>query len=101
MSKKVGRPSSAKNEVVVVQHMDTQETIAWSDGHFAGRSNALKEASRYLYATNAEITLGGGEALRIEHNAQGAALAMLAACAGRGRIISTDHGVLPPDDGII
>lgn len=97
MSRKPGRPSSAMSEVVVVQHMDTQETVAWSDGLFAGNPNELKQTSRDLYDSHAEVTLGGGRTLRIEHNAQGAALAMIAACGGRGRIISTSHGVLPSD----
>lgn len=95
-----GRPSSAETETVVVRHMDTGDTIAWSDGYFASRSQPLKELARHLYSAEAEVSLGA-HLHRIKHNAQGAALAMIAACKGRGRIVSTDYGVLPADTRIV
>lgn len=79
--------------------MDTGESIAWSDGYFAGASKVLKHASREAYEAGTAL-LGGREA-SVPHNSRGAAVAMLSACSGRGRIISTDHGILPADDRII
>lgn len=84
-------------EPIVVRHIDTQDTIAWSDGHFAGPSHDLKDTARDLYDHQATVTLPNGERRKIEHNAEGATLAMVLACGGRGRIISTNHGALPSD----
>lgn len=97
MSGKVGRPSSAKAETVLVQHVGTGEVVAWSDGQFAGNSSDTKKVSRHLYETRASVDFGDGNPISITHSAQGAAYAMLAACAGQGRIISTNHGHLPTD----
>lgn len=98
--RKPGRPSNAKTETVVVRHMDTGETIAWSDGQFASASSPLKAISRRLYADKVEVSLAR-RTYRVEHNAQGAALVMLAACGGRGRIISTKYGTLPSDTRVV
>lgn len=101
MTGKIGRPSSAQTETVLVQDMDSHEVIAWSDGNFAGASGELKHLARRLYAAEAEVQFTDGTTARIEHNARGAALAMIAACSGRGRILSTEHGSLPTDTRIV
>ena len=92
---KTGRPSTARFETVAVCHLDTDATVAWSDGQFGG-DPILRDAARAIRDAAQPVTLGT-TTYPMTDGPRGAAVAMLAACTGRG-VIVTDPGILTEGD---
>lgn len=93
MKSKAGRPSSADYELVVVRDRDTGNTVAWSDGHFAG-DGPLKRRARAVMSRGGSVLINEG-AYPLTDDARGAAIAMLFACRGRGVIVTGEEHTLP------
>lgn len=94
----MGRPSSARHATVVVRRDDTGQAVAWSDGEFAGDAALVRDA-RVLAEQQAEVDLGGHVRTANATTPEGAAVAMLAACRGRGIVVSPEDLVFSEDRG--
>lgn len=82
--------------MVVVAHLDTGATAAWSDGVFAGHPTLVDHA-RAVAEARSEVRLGGARGPVVECTAEsplGAAAALLDSCCGRGALL-TDPAVIP------
>lgn len=91
MAANIGRPPLQPLDQVTVRHLDTGNTVAWCNGTFSGDPE-LTQASRAIYAAGDPVSLGP-ESYPMTGDSRGAAAAMLAACCGRG-VIVTDPSVL-------
>ena len=82
---RVGRPSSASHETVVVRHRLSGETVAWSDAQFAGDA-ALRDVAREISSSRA--VRFGPVMVAMDGSPRAAAVAMLSACGGHGELVS-------------
>lgn len=82
----IGRPSSAAHPTVTVRHVDTGQVLAWSEGSFSG-DGGLGEVARRIHLAGEPVRIDR-EMLPMTDGPQGAAAAMLAACKGRGMLVS-------------
>ena len=95
-----GRPSTAQHPTVSAYHLDSDATVAWSDGVFAGDKELLIRISR---AITAEMQMLLSPITRDLYTAnadtpEGAAAAMLAAHPGRMMLVKSP---LPDDTELV
>lgn len=82
----MGRPPIQPLEQATVRHRDTGKAVAWCNGEFSG-DKELVLAARTIHRAGLPVSLGPDE-YPMSNDARGAAAAMLAACCGRGVVVS-------------
>lgn len=90
-----GRPPLEPLEKVTVRHLDTGKAVAWVNGVFSG-DKELVDASRVIHRAGDPVSIGPEE-YPMTDDAKGAAAAMLAACCGRGIVVS-DPSILVEEE---
>lgn len=91
----VGRPPLEPLDQATVRHMDTGHAVAWCNGVFSG-DKELVRASRIIHEAGEPVSLGPVE-YPVTNDVQGATVAMLAACCGRG-VVATGPSLLSGQD---
>lgn len=93
----MARKPIAPLELVTVRHRDTGRAVSWCNGTFSGDAELVAAARAIHEAGEAgqSVSLGPVE-FALTDDPRGAAAAMMAACCGRGMLI-TDPSVLTAD----
>lgn len=91
----MGRPPLEPLEQVTVRHRDTGRAVSWCNGVFSG-DRELAQAARTIHQAGEPVSLGP-ERYPMTDDSRGAAAAMLAACCGRG-VVVTDPSILSGEE---